>query len=149
MGIFSYLCQKQMESVSITYFSRNESSGGLSPAVPRWGDTLILGFAAWILSLHLPFIPLTVYSVSEIRTNMRNVIFLKHTRVFHLRKMSTELSLKFYSRKLLKANAGSYTLMQKLAGSLKIHQKRTASLKLRESDIDHSERLYEHKRQYL
>lgn len=87
--------------------------------------------------------------MSEIRTNTRNVIFLKHTRVVLFKENVNRMFIKIYSRKLLKANAESYTLMQKLAGSLKIHRKTTASLKLRGSDIDHSERLYKHKKQYL
>lgn len=46
MGIFPDLCQKQMESVPITYFSRKESLGWLSTEMLQWGNTLILGFAA-------------------------------------------------------------------------------------------------------
>lgn len=46
MGIFSHLCQKQMESFSITYFSREESLDWLSSKMLQGVNTLILGFAA-------------------------------------------------------------------------------------------------------
>ena len=46
MGIFSYLCQKQMESVSITYFPRKESLDWPSTKMLQWDNTLILVFAA-------------------------------------------------------------------------------------------------------
>lgn len=46
MGLFSCLCQKQMESVSITYFSRKESLDWRSTKMLQWDNTLILGFAA-------------------------------------------------------------------------------------------------------
>lgn len=64
MGIFSYLCQKQMESVSITYFSRNESLGWLGGGIQmicifiiiRFGLLADLGFLNCLSLLYITFI---------------------------------------------------------------------------------------------
>lgn len=44
--------KKQMESVSITYFSGKESLGWLSAKMPQWGNTLILVFTVYVTSIH-------------------------------------------------------------------------------------------------